>query len=101
MQGLGCDRCNATLLLDSDVRYLVRIDVYAAYDPLEVTRDDLERDFESEMRALIASMEERDPDELQDEVHRRFEFDLCPACQKRFLADPLGKERDHLEGDES
>ena len=101
MKGLVCDRCDATLLLDSDVRYLVRIDVYAAYDPLEITRDDLERDFEAEMRDLIASMEARDPQELQDEVHRRFEFDLCPACQKRFLRDPLGKERESRDDEQA
>ena len=92
MKGLVCDKCDATLLADSDVRYLVRIEVFAAYDPLEITRQDLERDFETEMRDLIASMESRDGGELEDEVYKRSQFDLCPDCQKAFLNDPLGIE---------
>ena len=35
IHGLICDRCSANLLVDSDVRYLVMIEVYTAYDPLE------------------------------------------------------------------
>jgi hypothetical protein len=32
-------------------------------------------------------------DELQDQVHRRFEYKLCRVCQMRFLVNPLGKPR--------
>ena len=32
-------------------------------------------------------------DDLQDQVHRRFEFKLCRPCQAKFLANPLGRPR--------
>ena len=91
MHGLICDRCSANLLIDSDVRYLVKIEVYAAYDPLELSATDMERNIEGEMAVLLESMKTMDPKELENQVYRRFSFDLCPSCQKGFLADPLGR----------
>jgi hypothetical protein len=90
MHGLICDRCGATLLVDADVRYQVKIEVYAAYDPLEITPADLQRDLESEMAAALEAAEALDPQTLENQVYKRFEFDLCPDCQKKFLRDPLG-----------
>jgi hypothetical protein len=89
-QGLVCDACGAALLLDSDVRYVVKIRGYAAYDPMEITREDLMKDFGGEMHALLETMKGRDPQELEDEVHKEFDLDLCPACWKRYIRDPLG-----------
>ena len=40
---LACDLCGKTLLPDEDVRYIVRIEVFAAADPLELTEEDLKR----------------------------------------------------------
>jgi hypothetical protein len=90
MDHLTCDRCGAGLLLDAPVRYEVTIDVRAAYDPLELTAEDLAR-AESELKALVDALRDHPADKAQDEVHRRLAFDLCAACQKRFLANPLGR----------
>lgn len=87
---LACDRCGKTLLLEEDVRYKVRIQVYAAYDPMELTADDLATDHRGEMVRLLRQLEQQDPDEVQDSVYRELDFDLCNACRKAFLADPLG-----------
>ena len=91
VHGFTCDRCNGTLLLDSDVRYVVRIEIFAAYDPMEIAPSDLNRDCRAEMGDLIARMETMDPEELQDQVHRHFQFDLCPTCQREYLENPLGQ----------
>ena len=89
MDGFVCDACGATLLADSDVRYVLKIEGFAAYDPLELTRDDMERDFEAEMKALLDSLAGLDAQSAQDQVHRAFQFDLCPECWRRYLRDPL------------
>ena len=89
---LACDRCGKTLLLDEDVRYKARIEVYAAYDPMELTTDDLTADHEAEMRRLLRRLESQDPEAVQDTVYRKMEFDLCPACQAAFLSNPLGND---------
>jgi hypothetical protein len=89
MDGLVCDVCGAALLADEDVRYILRIQGFAAYDPLEITKADLDRDLDGELRAILDGLERKNPEEAQDEVYRSFHFDLCPACWRRYLKDPL------------
>jgi hypothetical protein len=52
-----------------------------------------EADYQAAMQELLAQMKDMTAEELQDQVHRRFEFKLCRACQMRFLVNPLGKPR--------
>ena len=56
MDGITCDMCGKPLLVDEPARYEVRIEVYAAYDPLELTPDDLARDTRAEIHALLERM---------------------------------------------
>lgn len=86
---LVCNMCGKTLLLEEDVRYIVRIQVFAAPDPMEISDDDLARDLEREMQQVIKSAEGKSARELEDEVYREFLFHLCPACQKIYLRHPL------------
>ena len=90
MNGISCDRCDNGLLLDAPVRYEVRIEVKSAYDPMELTREDL-ASAEGELHALIENLKDYSSEKAQDEVYRKFKFDLCATCQKAFLAAPLGK----------
>jgi len=90
---LACDICGKTLLLDEDVRYIVNVEVLAAYDPLELTQEDLNKDFRKELRELVERMKDMDPEKAQDSVYRKLRFDLCPTCQKEYLKDPLGQHR--------
>ena len=89
MEGLVCDACGATLLLDTEVRYVVRIEGFAAYDPLEITREDLQKDLEAETRRLIEALSKMSPEDAEEEVHKEFRFDLCPRCWRRYAANPL------------
>lgn len=89
MDGISCDRCGEGLLLESDVRYVMELRIEAAYDPMELTQEDLNRDFDQEFKAILASMDGRSEQELQDEVAYRARFDLCPRCRKEILRDPL------------
>jgi DNA-binding GntR family transcriptional regulator len=80
-------------MADEDVRYVVRIQVFAAADPMELTEEDLKKDLRKALRELIARMEHMDPEKAQDQVYRSFHFELCPACQKEYLKDPLRMKR--------
>ena len=82
---LACDLCGKTLMADEDVRYVVRIEVFAAADPMELTEEDLKKDLRKALRELIVRMERMDPEKAQDSVYRSFHFELCPACQKEYL----------------
>ncbi|NLX58774.1 MAG: hypothetical protein GXY74_06765 [Phycisphaerae bacterium] len=89
MDGFTCDMCGKVLLADENTRYIVRIEVLAAYDPMELSADDVATDRRGEIQRLLDAMRQADPEALQDQVYRRMQFDLCPACQKRYLAHPL------------
>jgi hypothetical protein len=87
-----CDLCGT--LLHPNGHYVVRIDVFADPSTPSATSDELEEtDFQTELAALLEEMKDLSADDLQDQVHRRFEFKLCRACQIKFLVNPLGKPR--------
>ena len=87
MHGISCDRCGKGLLIEEDVRYEVGIVVKAAYDPMEMTPEDLARDHQAEMKRLLEQMKDLSAEEAQDQVYRTFKYDLCPPCQKKYLAE--------------
>lgn len=86
-----CDLCGQELPLPDAQRYVLKIEVYAAYDPLEITEEDLDRDHMEEISKLLREIEDIDTAELEDGVYKSFRFDLCSECHKKFLKDPLGK----------
>lgn len=86
-----CDMCGKILLADEDTRYVLKIEVYAAYDPMEITSNDLQEDRSEEIEDLLDEMADMDAEEIEDQVYRTFRFDLCPQCQALYLKDPLMK----------
>ena len=52
MDGITCDMCGKSLLVDEDVRYIADVSrSYAAYDAMEITTEDLaRRDIAEEIR---------------------------------------------------
>jgi hypothetical protein len=83
--------CGKPLLADEDTRYVVKVDVYAAYDPMEITDADLAEDKSEEVKELLDQMADMDAEQLEDQVHKTFRFDLCPACQACYIQDPLSR----------
>ena len=78
-----CDMCGKPLLEEEDVRYVVKIEVYSAYESSDA--DDYD-DVDAVEDAIDDSEEEEQP---EDEGYTSFRFDLCPECHKRYLEDPL------------
>ncbi len=83
-----CDRCGRPLD-QGQLRYIARIEVLAAADPLEITLEDLLRDSRREMDALLEQCEHLTEEQLMRDVYLKFEFDLCPSCQKAYVTDPM------------
>ena len=87
-----CDLCAREVGLHES--YVVQIDVFAEPSVAPVTGEELAAiDLDQTYADLLDQMKNMTADDLQDDVHRRFEFRLCRACQRRFLANPLGKPR--------
>jgi hypothetical protein len=95
-----CDLCDRQL--PTHMSYIVRIDVYADPSIPPVSTEELaEMDVDETFNKLVDQMKGMTADDLQDGVHRRFEHRLCPACHRRFLANPLGKPRGDMRAGEN
>ena len=87
----NCDMCGKLLVPEDDDRYVVKIEIYAACDSMEVDDDD----------DLIDDVEEDDEEEEEEEVdnidleemdgveYKTFRYDLCSKCHSRYMQDPL------------
>jgi len=90
VDGITCDMCGKSLLVDEDVRYVADMVVYAAYDPMELTSEDLERDIAAEIAATLEAVKGRDAKELEEEVVAARRIDLCPSCRRKLLDETFG-----------
>jgi hypothetical protein len=85
-----CDLCHRPLDPASDLRYVVRIEVYPALDPPQSDDWSDDRDHLLEIHESLEGGE-AEPEEYQD-PYQELRFDLCPECRKRFARDPLGRD---------
>ena len=93
MVHVTCDLCGKELRSEEDHRYVVKMEVFAAHDPAEITEADLDEDHMEAVSQLLREMEENmiDPDDLEPPCHN-FRYDLCGDCRNKFLRDPLSRE---------
>lgn len=85
-----CDRCGKELPEGSAHRYVVRVEVFAAEGPIEITAEDLERDRRAEIERLVDDLSRTPIEQIEDSTYRALRFDLCPECHTAYLRDPLG-----------
>ena len=90
MQHFTCDVCGRPIAAGGDGRYVVKLEVFAAHDPAELTDDDLDADHMEEVSQMLAEEAADDADLAPS--FKQFRYDLCPDCHTRFLRDPLNKE---------
>jgi hypothetical protein len=83
----SCDLCKRPLDED-DLRYVVKLEVYAAFDPLKLEEDD--RDNMQELHEILERLDDAQSPEIGEDVYQQLRFDLCPECRKKFLKNPLG-----------
>jgi hypothetical protein len=93
MLRVTCDLCGKELRPGQGQHHVVKIEVFAAHDPAELTEEDLDADHVEEVGQLLRDMEDGlcDPEQVEP-ARQNFRYDLCPACKKRFVRDPLSKE---------
>ena len=89
MLHFSCDLCGQPL---GDRRFVVKLEVYPAFDPEEFDEQDLDADHLQEVSELIQEMEVTGKSALEDCSSKGFRFDLCSHCRRKFLKDPLGRD---------
>jgi DNA-directed RNA polymerase subunit M/transcription elongation factor TFIIS len=87
----NCDMCGKSLVPEEDDRYVVKIEIYAACDSMEVDDDDLIDDFEEdgEEEEEEDEVDNIDPEEMDGVEYKTFRYDLCSKCHSRYMQDPL------------
>ena len=89
MLHFSCDLCGQQL---GERRYVAKLEVYPAFDPEEIDEDDLDADHLQEIAQMLEEMEETGKTQLEDCGSKEFRFDLCPACYRKYVRDPLGRD---------
>ena len=87
---MKCALC-AKRLYKGKLRYITRIETFAAYDTLEITIDDLLQDQEKIIKKLLTSLRKNSTKSLEEDISKSFSYTLCPKCRKIYIKDPLGK----------
>lgn len=86
----SCDLCKRPLDPEDDLRYVVKMEVFAAFDPVEIDDD---RDNLQEIQDILERMDDAQDERIEDDVYQQMRFDLCPDCRKRFVKNPLGRKQ--------
>ena len=87
----SCDLCKRELDSQDDLRYVVKMEIYAAMDPTASDGDEDDRDHLEEIQDILERMEDSACDQIGDDVYQQLRFDLCPDCRRKFIKNPLGR----------
>ncbi|MBN1854657.1 MAG: hypothetical protein JW829_18135 [Pirellulales bacterium] len=85
-----CDGCGRSLNPEFDVRYVVRMEIYASLDPSETDLDD-DCDHLQDIQDILERLDDADDTEIGEDVYQQVRYDLCSECRKRFSLNPLGR----------
>ena len=91
MMQYSCDLCKQPLDPRDDLRYVVKLEVYAAFDSMQLDDHDEDCDHLEDLQDILEQSDEAVGEQLGDDVYQQMRFDLCPDCRKRFLKNPLGR----------
>jgi hypothetical protein len=98
MISYSCDLCKRNLDPEQDLRYVVKIEISAAFDPISPEEEESDRDHLEEIQDILQRLEDGQCEEISEDVFQQLRFDLCPECRKRFAKNPLGREAAKLLG---
>ncbi|MBS1259399.1 MAG: hypothetical protein MAG551_02469 [Candidatus Scalindua arabica] len=88
----NCDMCGKSLVPEEDDRYVVKIEIYAASDSMEIDDDEyLIDDFEEDddEEEVEEDVDNLDAEEIDGVEYKTFRYDLCSKCHSRYMQDPL------------
>ncbi len=85
----SCDLCKRDLDAEHDLRYVLKIEVFAAMDSDACEDDD--NDHLQEIQDIIERLDDAEDDQIGEEVCQQLRFDLCPECRSKFVKNPLGR----------
>ena len=88
----SCDRCKRIIKTEEELRYVVKLEVQAAMEPLEVDEFEDDRDHLLEVQEILERLEDAESEAISDELYQRCRYDLCSECYRDFIKNPVGYE---------
>jgi hypothetical protein len=89
MLHFSCDLCGSQL---DEQRFVVQLEAYPAFDPDQLSPADLDSDHLQQIAHQLEASEPGGEDNDDCYETKKFRFDLCPRCHRKFVRDPLGRE---------
>lgn len=88
----SCDRCKCSIDPEDDLRYVVKLEVHAAMEPVDSDNAEDDRDHLLEIQEILERIEDSENDLIGDDVYQKQRFDLCADCYKKYIKNPIGRE---------
>ena len=88
-----CDRCRRVIDAEQELRYVVRMEIEAVMDPIHECEPQDDRDHLLEIDEILERADALESDAIGDDVYQKRRYDLCPQCYRKFVANPLARER--------
>jgi hypothetical protein len=84
-----CDLCGCPL---NEQRYVVKLEVFPAFDPDALTEQDVDSDHLSDLADELQDVEISGEFEPADTGAKYYRFDLCQRCRDKYIQEPLPRE---------
>ena len=92
MLHVTCDLCGKQIRHGNDQHFILKLEVFAAQDPCELTESDLDSDHMEEICELLnQAIDLHEAEEILPTTQQR-RYDLCRDCREKYLRDPLHRE---------
>jgi hypothetical protein len=88
----SCDRCKRSIDTESELRYEVRLEVRAVMDMGGCDSGEDDRDHLLDIQEILERQEDAEDENIGEDVYQKSHYDLCPACYRKFIKNPLGRE---------
>ena len=84
-----CDRCKKTIDVKNEIRFVVSIEVQAAFGSDDT---DVEREHLNELSEALGELDSQEQEEISHQVYEKRSFDLCETCRAEYGKNLLGVE---------
>ncbi len=88
----SCDACKRLIDPNHSLRYVVRMEIYAATEVNNTDESDDDRDHLLEIQDILEQMDDSESEAISGEVYQQLRFDLCLQCREKFVSNPVARD---------
>ncbi len=83
----ACDRCKRIIDVNNEIRFVVSIEVQAAFGADET---DVQHEHLDELSEALGELDSQEQEEISHQVYEKRSFDLCDTCRAEYGKNLLG-----------